>query len=56
MKTIDKTPHEITIDLLIAAKLVLGNHHGQIPSQAALDMLMDAVMAFEAVHVKRGTL
>ena len=50
-----KTPHEITCDLLMAAKSVLGNP-GSVPTHASLEMLSNAVCAFEETFVVGGSL
>lgn len=51
----DKTPHEITCDLLIAARRVLFNPNLP-PTDAALKGLSDAVIAFEDAFVRGGKL
>lgn len=51
----NKTPHDLTCDLLLAAKCVLGNHDSA-HSAIALEMLSKAVCAFEQTFIVGGKL
>lgn len=51
----DKTTHELTCDLLLGAKLVLGIP-GSVPKPEYLERLWDAVTAFEETFVRGGKL